>query len=69
MLAVLPVVGGEAGWNLWVPGLAQNTLMMLVLKGEALTLEKLAPQLIVGTLLTIMALLFVARSMRSAVSR
>ena len=26
--------GGEASWYLWVPGLAQNTLMMLVLKGR-----------------------------------
>ena len=24
--------GGEAAWYLWVPGLAQNTLMMLVLR-------------------------------------
>ena len=43
MLAVslLPLVtlfnqGGEAPWHLWVPALAQTTLMGRVLRGEAL---------------------------------
>ena len=46
MLAVslLPLVGlfnpgGEERWHLWVPALAQNTLMTRVLKGEALGAE------------------------------
>ncbi len=61
--------GGEASWYLWVPGLAQNTLMMLVLKGEALTLAKIAPSILVGLALTLICLVFVARSMRAAVAR
>ncbi len=61
--------GGEAPWYVWVPGLAQNTLMMLVLKGEALTLARVLPSVLVGALLTVVCLLYVARSMRAAVAR
>jgi len=61
--------GGDAPWYLWVPGLAQNTLMMLVLKGESLTLARVLPGVVVGVVLTVLCLLYVARSMRSAVAR
>ena len=61
--------GGEASWYLWVPGLAQNTLMMLVLKGETLSLAKVLPSVVVGVALTAVCLVFVARSMRAAVAR
>ena len=61
--------GGDASWYLWVPGLAQNTLMMLVLKGEALTLAKVVPGVLVGMVLTASCLVYVARSMRWAVAR
>jgi sodium transport system permease protein len=61
--------GGDASWYLWVPGLAQNTLMMLVLKGEALTFAKVMPGVLVGTVLTATCLVYVARSMRWAVAR
>jgi sodium transport system permease protein len=61
--------GGDAPWYLWVPGLAQNTLMMLVLKGEALTLARVLPGVAVGALLTVVCLAYVARSMRTAVAR
>lgn len=61
--------GAEAAWHLWVPGLAQNALMMTVLKGEALTVMKVMPSIVVGALLTFAGLLFVTRSMRAAVSR
>jgi sodium transport system permease protein len=61
--------GGDAPWYVWVPGLSQNTLMMLVLKGEPLTLAKVLPSVVVGVLLTAGCLYYVARSMRSAVSR
>jgi sodium transport system permease protein len=60
--------GGDAPWYLWVPGLAQNTLMMLVLKGEALSLAQLLPSVLVGAGLTIVCLAYVARSMRGAVA-
>jgi sodium transport system permease protein len=60
---------GEAPWYLWVPGLAQNTLMALVLKGESLALEQVLPSILVGAVLTLVCLAFVARSMRQAVAR
>ncbi|HEY8881586.1 MAG TPA: ABC transporter permease [Roseateles sp.] len=61
--------GGEAAWYYWVPGLAQNTLMMAVLKGEALRWSQVMPGVIVGFALAAVALLYVARSMRAAVAR
>jgi sodium transport system permease protein len=61
--------GGDASWYLWVPGLSQNTLMLLVLKGETLTLAQVFPGVLVGALLMAGCLLYVARSMRSAVAR
>ena len=61
--------GGDAVWYLWVPGLAQNTLMLLVLKGEALTWARVLPGVLVGAALTVGCLLYVARSMRAAVAR
>lgn len=61
--------GGDATWYLWVPGLAQNTLMMLVLKGESLSLVKVLPGVAVGLMLVASCLVYVARSMRLAVAR
>lgn len=61
--------GGEAPWFLWVPGLSQNTLMMLVLKGEPLSATVILPSILVGLILTAGCLAYVARSMRKAVAR
>jgi sodium transport system permease protein len=61
--------GGEAAWYYWVPGLAQNTLMMAVLKGEALRWNQVMPGIVVGFALAAVALAYVARSMRAAVAR
>jgi sodium transport system permease protein len=61
--------GGEAAWYYWVPGLAQNTLMMAVLKGETLRWSQVLPGVVVGFALAAVALLYVARSMRAAVAR
>lgn len=74
LVSLTPVVtlmnpGAEAAWHLWVPGLGQNALMMQVLKGESLTLAKVMPTVVVGALLTALALGLVTRSMRAAVSR
>ncbi|MGM9482179.1 ABC transporter permease [Roseateles sp. NT4] len=60
---------GEAAWYYWVPGLAQNTLMMAVLKGESLRMGQVMPGVIVGFALAAFALAYVARSMRAAVAR
>jgi sodium transport system permease protein len=61
--------GGDAPWYLWVPGLAQNTLMMLVLKGETVHWAQVMPSIVVGAVLTVVALGYVARSMKGAVAR
>lgn len=61
--------GGEAAWYFWVPGLAQNTLMMAVLKGEALRWGQVMPGVVVGFALAAVGLAYVARSMRAAVAR
>jgi sodium transport system permease protein len=61
--------GGEAPWYLWVPGLAQNTLMLAVLKGEALRIGQVLPGVVVGFALAAAGLAYVARSMRAAVAR
>lgn len=73
-ISLTPVIailnpGGEAAWHLWVPGLGQNQLMMLVLKGEPLTFARVMPTVIVGAALTVVGLALVARSMRAAVAR
>ncbi len=60
--------GGEAPWYLWVPGLAQNTLMMLVLKGESLSWAQVMPGVLIGAAMTVVGLAYVARSMRGAVA-
>ena len=73
-VSLMPMVsllnpGGEAAWYYWVPGLAQNTLMMQVLKGETLRWAQVAPGVLVGAALAVVALAYVARSMRAAVAR
>ena len=73
-VAMAPMVNvlnpaGEAAWYLWVPGLAQNMLMLLVLKGEPLEWAKLLPPLVVGVVLTVVCLAYVARTMRASVAR
>ena len=61
--------GGDESWYVWVPGLAQNTLMVLVLKGEPLTMANVLPGVGIGLVLTAVCLVYVARSMRNAVAR
>jgi len=61
--------GGEQGWYLWVPGLAQTTLMNMVIKGDPLLWSKVAPSLAVSALLTLASLALVVRSMKQAVAR
>ncbi len=70
-VSLLPLVTlfnqeGTAPWHLWVPALAQTTLMGRVLKGEALAFGDVFPSLVVCVLLTVLALAFVSRTLRSA---
>jgi len=73
-VSLLPLVttfnqSGEAPWHLWVPALAQYTLMMRVLKGEGFGAEQVVVPLAVCALLTAVGVAFVARRLRSAAVR
>ncbi len=73
-VSLLPLVSvfnqsGEEAWHLWVPALAQNTLMMRVLKGEGFSALQVAVPLLVCVLLTVAGLMFVARRLRGAAVR
>jgi len=60
--------GGEAAWHLWVPALAQITLMGRVLKGEPMAGWELLLALGVCTALAALCLAFVARTLRRRAS-
>ena len=54
---------GEAAWNLWVPSVAQTTLMDRVLKNAPIGLLDVAPSLLLCVVLTAAALTFVTRQL------
>lgn len=60
---------GEQPWHLWVPALAQVTLMGRVLKGEAIAAPELAVPLLVSAAVTLAGVLYVARRLRVAAVR
>ncbi len=68
LLPLLTVVNqeGEAPWHLWVPALAQITLMGRVLKGEPIGAFDVAVPLALSLLLALASVLWVARTLRSA---
>ncbi|MBY0467782.1 MAG: ABC transporter permease, partial [Burkholderiaceae bacterium] len=73
-VSLLPLVSvfdqrGESPWHLWVPALAQSTLMARVLKGEAMGAAELATPLAVCVVLTSVCLLWVARRLNDAAVR
>ena len=70
-VSMLPLVTifnqeGQAPWHLWVPALAQTTLMGRVLRGEALPWADVAVAAGVCVLLAVVAIAFVARTLRTA---
>jgi sodium transport system permease protein len=60
---------GEAPWHLWVPALAQYTLMMRVLRGEGFGPEQVLVPLMACLLLTALGVGFVTRRLRAAAVR
>ncbi len=71
LASLLPMVSlfspsGEAAWNVWVPALAQTTLMGRVLKGEPIGLADASVPVLVCAVLTTLALAFVARRLQQA---
>ncbi len=72
--SLLPLVGllnqeGATAWHLWLPALAQTTLMARVLKGEVLAAADVLPGVLVCALLTLLSLAYVTRALRSVALR
>ena len=70
-VSMLPLVTvfnqeGTSPWHLWVPALAQTTLMGRVLKGETLAWADVATAAGVCLVLTVLAVSYVSRTLRSA---
>ncbi|HZF80568.1 MAG TPA: ABC transporter permease subunit [Rubrivivax sp.] len=71
VVSLLPLVTlfgqeGTSPWHLWVPALAQTTLMNRVLKGETLAGADVALTFSVCAVVTFAAVAFVTRTLRSA---
>ena len=70
-VSLLPLVSlfnqeGTAPWHLWLPALAQSTLMGRVIKGELLSVADVLPGVATCALLMALALAYVVRTLRSA---
>ena len=70
-VSLLPLVSvfdqsGESPWYLWLPALAQSTLMARVLKGEVLVATDVAAPLAVCVALTVLGCWWVARHLNDA---
>lgn len=61
--------GGEQPWQLWLPALAQATLMQRVLEGQALGAVDLLLPLAVAAVGTALCLAYVARQLRASALR
>jgi sodium transport system permease protein len=68
-LATLFNESGEQPWHIWVPALAQITLMARVLRGEAFAAADLLVPLAVAALLAAACLAYIARQLRAAAIR
>lgn len=73
-VSLLPLVtvldqGAESAWHLWVPALAQSTLMNRVLKGDEFSVAHLLVPCGVSAALTAAALWWVTRQLREAAVR
>jgi sodium transport system permease protein len=73
-VSLLPLVavfnqGGEQPWQLWIPALAQQTLMTRVLKGEGFGVEQVVVPLVVCVVLSALGIAFVGWMLRTAAVR
>ena len=74
VLSLLPLItflnpNGEQAWYYWIPGLAQQTVMNRVLKGEDFsTFQVLAPT-VICLAITVICLVYVTRQLRQAAIR
>jgi sodium transport system permease protein len=73
-MSLLPLVtvfnqSGEQPWHLWLPGLAQITLMSRVLKGESIATLDVLTATAACAVLTVLAIGYVARQLGRAALR
>jgi sodium transport system permease protein len=73
-VSLLPMVtsfhgGGEQPWHLWLPALAQITLMQRVLEGGNLGAADLLLPVVVAASLAVLCLAYVARQLHTAAWR
>ncbi|MBQ0933173.1 ABC transporter permease [Ideonella alba] len=70
-LPLVPMLStrGEQPWQLWLPVVAQSTLMSRVLRGEAMAWHEVAGPALACALLTVLALALVVRQMGRVVAR
>jgi sodium transport system permease protein len=73
-VSMLPLVnlfnqGGEQAWHLWVPVLAQSTLMGRVLRGEVLSAIDVLLPMAVALVLAAVCVVWIARHLTSAAVR
>lgn len=73
-VSLLPMINlfnqeGEKPWHLWLPGLAQSTLMGRVLKGESISGSEYAIPMAACVALTGLCLAYVARQFTKAAAR
>ena len=74
LVSLLPLLtlfnqAGEQPWHLWLPALAQITLMQRVLEGEAFVPADLLLPLAVAALVSALCVAYVARQLRAAALR
>ncbi|MBN8488147.1 MAG: ABC transporter permease subunit, partial [Burkholderiales bacterium] len=71
LMPLIPLLStrGEQAWQLWLPVMAQSTLMGRVLRGEAMGLVDVLLPALMCALLTVLALAGVGRQMGRVVAR
>jgi sodium transport system permease protein len=74
LVSLLPLITifnqeGEQPWHLWLPVLAQVTLMGRVLKGEAIAATDMGAPLVVAACATAICIAYVAHHLRGAAAR
>ena len=74
VVSLLPMVtlfndSGERPWQLWLPALAQVTLMGRVLRGDAFAASDLVVPLVVAAVLAALCLAYIAGRLRGAAAR
>lgn len=72
--SLLPLVtlfnqGGDQPWYLWVPALAQATLMNRILRGESLAAADVLLPMLLSALLAALCLVYIARRLRAMATR